>query len=197
MMKNTQHKALEQTAVTVEDMGLTKKAVKPQEAEVGHVQHQRQDNAVDGFDAYTENAEAENYNYKEVVSQPATKKSMVVYSRKAQYEAVLSARVEDMFSTPLSLTRVIDSVMKQAENFVAKEVSLTEVEDRFSAPLRPHQVQRDGGQQRVQRQGGGFGRAGGAAQVLSSYPEGEEVRGGRAAGRGQVHHEVQGEGQEE
>ena len=67
-MKNTQHKALEQTAVTVEDMGLTKKAVKPQEAEVGHVQHQRQDdavdayyavnaymeNAVDGFDAYTE-----------------------------------------------------------------------------------------------------------------------------------------------
>ena len=30
-------------------MGLTKKAVKPQEAEVGHVQHQRQDNAVDAY----------------------------------------------------------------------------------------------------------------------------------------------------
>ena len=32
-------KALDMTAVRVEDMGLTKKAVKPQEAEVGHVQH--------------------------------------------------------------------------------------------------------------------------------------------------------------
>jgi hypothetical protein len=60
----------------------------------------------------------------------------------------------------------------------------------------PHQGQRDRGQQQVQQQGGGFGRARDKACGLSSCPEAEEVRGGRAEGRGEVHREDWEEGQD-
>ena len=68
--------------------------------------------------------QAEFYYYKEVVSQPAIKKSMVVYNRKAQY-TVLSARVEDMSGAPLSLTRY--SVTEDSSEYDAREEVLAEL----------------------------------------------------------------------
>ena len=66
------------------------------------------------------------YIYKEAVSQPTTKKSMVVNSRKAQYyEAVLSAREEDMLNTPLSLSMV--SVTEDSSEYGGREGVLAEL----------------------------------------------------------------------
>ena len=48
----------------------------------------------------------------------------------------------------------------------------------------------------VQQQGGGFGRARDEVCGLSSCPDAEEVQGGRASGRGEVHRKDWVEGQE-
>ena len=50
------------------------------------------------------------------------------------------------------------------------------------------QEQRDHEQQRLWRQGGGFGRAGQKLVVFTPAPA-EEVRGGQEEGHGEAHHE--------
>ena len=94
-------------------------AVDAYKEDAGHVEEQGrietmrsllpEENVVDTFvnnvtEACTMNVSSSNY--KPAVRLPTTKNIEVVNSKKAQYKAVLSAWGEDMFNTPLSLSRV-------------------------------------------------------------------------------------------